>query len=58
MSGTIVIDYPALHEFTRVGHSLFTVIAAFVGALVAMCLFRTRDKAATSKGALNEPMTG
>ena len=58
LTGTIVLDYPALHEYARVGHSLFTVIAAFVGAFVATYLYRTRDRAARIKRTSNEPIAG
>jgi hypothetical protein len=40
-----IINYPALHEFTRVGHTLFTIILAFVGGVVATYFYKTRDAA-------------
>jgi hypothetical protein len=40
-----VDDYPLQHNFTRVGHSLFTIMLAFLGGLVATWLYQTRDPA-------------
>jgi hypothetical protein len=45
----IVMDYPAQHDFTRVGHSLFTIIVAFVGGVVAAFLYSTRERAQSGK---------
>jgi hypothetical protein len=51
-------DYPALHEFTRVGHSLFTVLLALVGGILAANLYRTRDQTSSDKRAAIESLSG
>jgi hypothetical protein len=40
---TPTTSYPAMHEFTRVGHSFFTIIFALVGGCLGTVLYRTRD---------------
>jgi hypothetical protein len=40
-----IMNYPAMHEFIRVGHSLLTIILAVVGGIVATYLYQTRDRA-------------
>jgi hypothetical protein len=42
----VVTSYPAMHEFMRVGHSLFTIILAFTGAALGAYLYQTRDRVA------------
>jgi hypothetical protein len=53
MGGTLIvttppaiIDYPAMHEFMRVGHSLFTITLAVAGGALGVYLFQTRDRVA------------
>jgi hypothetical protein len=42
----VAISYPLMHEFMRIGHSLFTIIVAGVGGALATYLYQTRDRAA------------
>ena len=41
-----IVNYPAMHEFMRVGHSLFTIILAVAGGALGAYLYQTRDRAA------------
>jgi hypothetical protein len=40
---TPAASYPAMHEFMRVGHSLFIIIFALIGGWLGTILYRTRD---------------
>jgi hypothetical protein len=42
-----VVSYPALHEFMRVGHSLFIIILAVLGGTLGNYLYQTRDRGTT-----------
>jgi hypothetical protein len=44
-----VVSYPAMHEFMRVGHSLITIVLAFLGGVVAAFLYSTRARGQTEK---------
>jgi hypothetical protein len=35
--------YPAMHEFMRVGHSLFIIVIALIGGWLGTVLYRTRE---------------
>jgi hypothetical protein len=48
------VDYPALNEFMRVGHSLFVIVLAFVGGMIAVQLYRSREQGEPAK---REPLT-
>jgi hypothetical protein len=50
----VVIDYPAPHEFMHVGHSLFVIVLALVGGLIAVQLYRSRESELPTK---REPLT-
>lgn len=45
-----IVNYPAMHEFMRVGHSLLTIILAVIGGIVATYLYQTRDRATAGIG--------
>ncbi len=40
---TPTASFPVMHEFMRVGHSLFTIVFALIGGCLGTILYRTRE---------------